>query len=93
MPPPPPPPPMSHSRLEEGVRPGGQPQDEPVSRFVVFMNVTNTITHLLLGAVSFCAFIIINMVAFVADELFSTKIPKFSAHVYLTVIGVSIFAH
>lgn len=76
----PPPPPVSHARLEEGRRPGGPPPDEPVSAFIVCMNVTNTVTHLLLGAVAFFAFII-------ANSLNVLNLPKFTAHIYLSVIG------
>lgn len=83
----PPPPPVSQARLEEGLRPGGPPPDEPVSGFVVCMNVTNTITHLLLGAVAFISFIVANWLNVV--DLGNLTYTKFTAHIYLSVIGVS----
>ncbi|KAJ8717889.1 hypothetical protein PYW07_005819 [Mythimna separata] len=82
----PPPPPMPQGRIEEGFRPGGPPPDEQVSGFVVGMNVTNTVTHLLLGAVAFTAFICINTKREFYDVSI-VEIPKLSAHVYLSVVG------
>ena len=78
----PPPPPMSQTRLEDGLRPGGPPPpDAPVPKFMVYMNVISTVTHLLLGAIAFLALVIIN--------IRGPGLPVLMSHVYLTVIGVS----
>ncbi|KAJ8717241.1 hypothetical protein PYW08_005640 [Mythimna loreyi] len=83
----PPPPPMPQGRLEDGLRSGGSQPDEQLSGFVVGMNVINTVTHLLLGAVAFGAFFYINTKKFFYDDFLTAEISKLSAHVYLSIIG------